>query len=141
LGTHFNVNGYAEDAGISTTLLKGAIKIENLTSGQSRLMKPGQQANIFKNIARISIAAVNPEQAVSWKKGYFLFDNQDITNIMKIMSRWYDVDIEYRNANKHDRYGGTFSRSSNLSETLHNLEQVGKVHFIMQSKKIIVTDQ
>jgi hypothetical protein len=59
---------------------------------------------------------------------------------MKIMSRWYDVDVEYRNTNKHDRFGGTFSRSSNMSEILNNLERIGSVHFKMEAKKVIVLD-
>lgn len=140
LGTRFNVNGYADDAGISTTLLSGSIKVRNLTSGQSSLLVPGQQASIFKNQAPIHIKTVNAEDAISWKNGYFLFDNQDISSVMKIMSRWYDVDIEYSNYNRQDRFGGTFSRSANLSEILHNLEQVGPVHFKMQANKVIVTN-
>ena len=140
LGTRFNVKGYADDAGISTTLLSGSIKVRNLTSGQSSLLSPGQQASIFKDQAPIHIKAVNAEDAISWKNGYFLFDDQDISSVMKIMSRWYDVDIEYSNYNRQDRFGGTFSRSANLSEILHNLEQVGHVHFKMQANKIIVTN-
>lgn len=140
LGTRFNVNGYAEDAAVSTTLLSGSIKVRNLTSGQSSLLAPGQQANIFKDQAPIHIKTVNAEDAISWKNGYFLFDNQDISSVMKIMSRWYDVDVEYSNYNRQDRFGGTFSRSANLSEILHNLEQVGSVHFKMQANKVIVTN-
>lgn len=140
LGTHFNVKGYDEDAGISTTLLAGSIRIKNLTSGKADLLSPGQQAKIYRNKNDINIKTVNTEDAISWKNGYFLFDNQEIKSIMKIMSRWYDVDVEYKNSNKHDRFGGTFSRSANMSEILNNLERIGNVHFKMEAKKVIVFD-
>lgn len=140
LGTSFNVKGYADDAGVSTTLVTGSVRVRNVISGQSGLLRPGQQARILKDQAQISISTVNAENAVSWKNGYFLFDDQDIESIMKTMSRWYDVDVEYNNYNKQERFGGTFSRSSNISDILHSLEQVGHIHFKIQSKKIIVTD-
>jgi transmembrane sensor len=138
LGTSFNINGYADETAVNTTLLAGSIKIKNLTSGKSRLLTPGQQAIIEND--QINIKSVNAGNAISWKNGYFLFDNQDIKSIMKTISRWYDVDIEYKNHNQNERFGGTFSRASNLSETLHNLEQIGHIHFNIQAKKIIVTD-
>lgn len=140
LGTHFNVNGYADDAAISTTLLAGSVRIRNIISGQSSLLAPGQQSRILKNDAAISIKKVNPEDAISWKNGYFLFDNQDIKTIMKMMSRWYDVDIEYNNYNSQERFGGTFSRSSDMSEILRNLEQLGHVRFRVQGRKITITN-
>jgi transmembrane sensor len=140
LGTHFNVKAYDDDAGISTTLLVGSISIKNIKSGEKHLLVPGQQAKLFKDKDQINIKTVNTEDAISWKNGYFLFDNQEIKSIMKIMSRWYDVDIEYRNSNKHERFGGTFSRSSNMSEILNNLERIGNVHFKIEAKKVIVFD-
>nr|WP_067055209.1 FecR family protein [Mucilaginibacter sp. L294] len=140
LGTHFNVKAYDDDAGISTTLLAGSIRIKNLTSGKADLLTPGQQAKIYRDKNDINIKTVNTDDVISWKNGYFLFDNQEIKSIMKIMSRWYDVDIEYKNTNKQDRFGGTFSRSSNMSEILNNLERIGNIHFKMEAKKVIVLD-
>lgn len=139
LGTHFNIKGYEDDTTISTTLLEGSIKIKNLKSGKSSLMKPGQQAGIFKNQNEIQIRGIHAEEAVSWKKGYFIFDDQSIEGIMKTLGRWYDADIEYH-GDSNERFGGTFSRSSNLAEILTNLEQLGKVQFTIKGKKIIVTE-
>lgn len=139
LGTHFNIKGYEDDMAISTTLLEGSIKIKNLKSGKSSLMKPGQQAGIFKNQNEIEIRRIHAEEVVSWKKGYFIFDDQSIEGIMKTLGRWYDADIEYY-GDSQERFGGTFSRSSNLAEILTNLEQLGKVQFTIKGKKIIVTE-
>ncbi|PTS94987.1 anti-sigma factor [Pedobacter sp. HMWF019] len=140
LGTHFNVKGYSDDAGITTTLVSGSVKIRNLTSSQSDLLHPGEQATVFKDKGAISIAAVNSDVAVSWKNGYFLFDGQGIESIMKMLSRWYDLDVDTHLYKRHDKFGGTFSRSSNLLEILKNLEQIGQVHFKIENKKIIVSD-
>lgn len=140
LGTQFNVKAYSDEPGISTTLLEGSVLVNNLESGQSRILKPGQQANITRDSRTIEIDRVNPDQEVSWKSGYFVFDNQEITGIMKTIGRWYDVDIEYRNIYKIEKFGGAFSRSSNLSEILHNLESLGNMHFKIEGRRVIVSD-
>lgn len=139
LGTHFNIKGYPEDSNIATTLLEGSVKIHQLSSGHSRMLIPGQQAKVIENNSEIDISQVKTDQEVAWKNGYFLFDNQDIKTVMKTISRWYDVDVIYKNAPGNDRFGGTFSRNTNLSELLGNLEELGDVHFQIDQRRIIVS--
>jgi len=141
LGTHFNVKAYLDDPDISTTLLTGSVKVTNNTSGVTSVLKPGQQARIINNSGTLDIRPVHADDAISWKNGYFLFDNQDIKSIMKIISRWYDVDIEYNGPAGNERFGGTFSRSSNMQEILTNLERIGHVHFKLFPGKVTVTTQ
>ncbi|NII23971.1 FecR family protein [Pseudoflavitalea sp. X16] len=139
LGTHFNIRSYDDEPGISTTLLVGSVRITNTANGSSGLLRPGQQASLSRTTEKIDIRAVNAEDAISWKNGYFLFDNQDLTTIMKNISRWYDVDVEFTGALGKERFGGTFSRSSNLSQLLQNMEKIGNVHFQLSGPKIIVS--
>ena len=139
LGTHFNVRSYNDEPGISTTLLSGSVRITNTLNGATGLLKPGQQASLSHTTEKIDIRAVNAEDAISWKNGYFLFDNQELTTIMKNISRWYDVDVAFTGALGKERFGGTFSRSSNLSQLLQNMEKIGNVHFQLSGPKIIVS--
>src|ERR1044072_440963 len=141
LGTHFNVKAYPDDPDISTTLLAGLVRVANTTTGNSGVLKPGQQARMINAGGPVDIRSVHAEEAISWKNGYFLFDNQDIRSIMKIISRWYDVDIEYKGALGDERFGGTFSRTSYMPEILTNLERIGHVHFQLFPGKVVVTTQ
>jgi len=43
---------------------------------------------------------VNTDQFIAWTKGKFVFENEPIENILKIMSRWYDFDFEFINGLK-----------------------------------------
>src|SRR5690606_5352201 len=47
LGTHFNVNAYADEDRIKTTLLEGAVKVS--TDRTSALIAPGEQAILSRN--------------------------------------------------------------------------------------------
>jgi hypothetical protein len=140
LGTRFNVRNYDDDKTAATTLLSGSVHIKNTATGKIAMLRPGQEAKIFKADDNLTIRQVNAENAICWKLGYFLFDNQGIESIMRVMSRWYDVDIAYQGPVTKERFGGTFSRSANLSETLKNLEILGKVHFKITPEKVIVTE-
>lgn len=138
LGTHFNIKGYHEDGGISTTLLEGSVQVSSSFSHESKRLMPGQQANISGGSPGISVKKVNVDQATAWKNGYFIFDNQDIRSIMNSISRWYNVDVTFQNGVSQDRFGGTFSRHSNLSEILDNLQELGDVEFQISQQKVVV---
>jgi len=137
LGTHFDVKSYSDDDAASTTLLEGSVLIHNLALNKSQLLVPGQQANLTPN--SMQVKAVNTQQVISWKKGYFLFDNMDISNIMKLISRWYDVDVKYVNVDQRETFGGTFSENTDLKELLQNLQQLGHLHFQIDGRKIVIS--
>lgn len=139
LGTHFNVNSYADEQAISTTLLEGSVRVSNLFTKNAQTLRPGQQSNLSRHTGDIEVKNVHAEEVIAWKNGYFLFDNQDLPSILRTVSRWYDVEIEFQYTGKYERFGGTFSRSSGLRDILNNLEELGHVHFSIDQRKIIVT--
>lgn len=139
LGTHFNVNGYEDEQAINTTLLEGSVKVRNLLTQQEQLLVPGQQSSFNRNKGNIEVKKANTEEVMAWKNGYFLFDDQDLPSILRAISRWYDVEIEYQYTGKYEKFGGTFSRSSELQDILNNLQELGAVHFNIANRKIIVT--
>lgn len=135
LGTHFNINSYDDESLVRTTLLEGSVKIKrnNITS----LLRPGQEAQMDK-IGKIKIINdANTEEAVAWKDGNFQFDRDDIHAVMRQISRWYDVDIEYKGVIA-SHFGGTISRNVDLSQILNMLHLTGKVKFEVKDKRIIV---
>lgn len=140
LGTHFNISSYPDDGQSITALISGKVQVRNTQSGALRLLSPGQGAIILSEKGEIDVNIVNIEQVLAWRNGYFIFDNQDIKSIMKILSRWYDVDIEYNNENIDERFGGTFSRSRNLTEILKNIEQLSKLRFKLYDGRLIVSN-
>ena len=133
LGTHFNIMAYKDEKTTNTTLLEGSVKV---TSGnEHKLIVPGEQARVNGNI---QIAKVDAAQAIEWKNGNFNFSHEDIESIMRKVSRWYNVSVEYQGALTHEGFVGTVPRSENISEVLNTLELTGLVHFKMMERRIIV---
>ncbi|SDT68175.1 FecR family protein [Mucilaginibacter mallensis] len=140
-GTHFNINAYRDEAESKTTLLQGSIALSSTVNHQSVLLTPGQQAASLTGSGKFTLQSVNTQQVVSWKNGYFQFDNFNIATIMKALSRWYDIDVKYDQVNLAETYGGTFSRDSNLQDILNNMSALGKVSFKMTGRTIHVTNK
>jgi transmembrane sensor len=135
LGTHFNVDAYKDEEAIKTTLLEGAVKL--VTGNQQAFLKPGQQA-VLNQQQSFNIRPVNTEEAIAWKNGYFIFNNENIQSIMRKVSRWYDVEVVYNGKVDERDFGGTVSRFDSVADVLKSLELTGTVHFKMEGRRIIV---
>jgi hypothetical protein len=133
LGTHFNVNAYDNESSIKVTLLQGSVKVQNGSSSQ--IIKPGEQARVAGGIKVIN--EVNVDQVMAWKNGRFSFDHAGIKTVMRELSRWYDLDVEYEGVPTNDLFGGDIQRDLPLSKTLDFLKQ-SQVHFEVKGRKVIV---
>jgi transmembrane sensor len=132
LGTYFDINAYADEPVMETTLLEGSVKIGNL------VLKPGEQARMNRNGQITLTKDVDTDQAIAWKNGKFQFgDKADIAAIMRQVARWYDVDVKYMGP-VTGHIGGSISRNVNASQVLRMLEITGGVHFKIEGRKVTV---
>lgn len=136
LGTHFNISSYANDPAIKTTLLEGSVKVTG-TRGNNKVLQPGQQSSLIDG--HMIVENIDTELAVAWKNNQFMFESERIENIMKMVERWYNVEVEYVGEIPDDRFGGAVSRFDNVSKVLSILELTGKVHFRIEGRKIYVS--
>ncbi|WP_051691618.1 FecR family protein [Pedobacter borealis] len=138
LGTHFNVKAYDNETDIKVTLLEGSVKTTK-QNGQSAKLKPGEQARITNKIEVQKDVDLN--EVMAWKKGVFQFKDANIEEIMRQVSRWYDVEIAYEGDVSDLNFAGSVSRQANLSELLKRLEATEMVKFSIKSKKLYVKPQ
>lgn len=129
LGTHFNINAYADESTTNTTLVEGAVRV--LTAQTTTLLKPGQQSKA--DTQGIRVADVDVETAVDWKNGDFIFADENLKSIMRKIARWYGVKVIYQDELSDDTYNAQISRNKNLSEVLYILELSGGLTFIIEN--------
>jgi ferric-dicitrate binding protein FerR (iron transport regulator) len=135
LGTHFNVNAYNDEENVKTTLLEGSVKF--VSGANTNMLKPGQQSQLTTDGMIKVVSNVDVDEVVAWKNGMFDFENAAIEIVMRQLSRWYDVEIEYK-GKTDDLFIAEMRRNIKLSDALKALELTGKVKFEIQGKKIIV---
>ena len=136
-GTHFNINAYPDDNNVTTTLLEGSVQISN--NGQQVMLVPGEQGVSIKSGGAIKVSKADLQQAIAWKNGYFIFHDLSIVEVMKQVSRWYDVDIEYQDENvKNNEFGGAISRYKSITELLDNMQLTRSIHYKIEGRRVII---
>ena len=143
LGTHFNVNAYADEPDTKTALLEGSVRVS--VAGKpdteqkdllTKVLKPGEQSELYGN--HLKIGNGNAESAIAWKNGKFQFENEPIESVMRKIARWYDVDIDYHGNMEKKMFSGTISKYDNVNEVLKMLQLTGTVYFKINERRITV---
>jgi transmembrane sensor len=136
LGTTFNVMAYDDEAHIKTTLVEGSVKVSN--TQETLLLKPGEQSVVHRKKETLKVVRADLDEALAWKTGQFIFNDEDLESIMRKVARWYDVEIDFKENFRNLRFTGGMSRFENVSGVLNMLELTGTVHFAIKERRIEV---
>ena len=135
LGTTFNISAYPQEE-YQTTLVNGSVKV-NTETGESCILKPSQQATISLGDSSIQVRRVDAGFYTSWVKGKIHFKDQRLEDIMKTLSRWYDMEVIFANERIKDlRFGCNVDRYSEITPFVRLLEETQKVHVKINNKTI-----
>ena len=135
LGTHFNISSYADDETEKTTLLEGSVKVS--ATGNTKILKPGQQAKLYGG--KIQVNDTDTDLAVAWKNNEFVVESEHLENIMKMVERWYNVEVVYLGEKTNQRFSGKVSRFDKLSKVLEIVEFTGEAHFKVKGRTVYVS--
>lgn len=135
LGTHFNINAYANERATVTTLLQGSVKVST-SSGNSRTLVPGLETVVVKD--NIGIRPADEDNAIAWTENNFVFNKEELGSIMRKISRWYDVDIVCPPNIAGLSFSGSISRSRNIKQVLKIMELTNSIHFKFEERRIII---
>jgi len=131
LGTHFNLKVYGDGNHTTTTLLEGSVKVNNM------MLKPGQESTLTSG--QIKVREVDTDNAISWKNGFFTFDEEPLESILITICRWYDVDIQFKDEELRTKvFSGRISRYVKVSQVLNKLALTRAVRFEIKGRTITV---
>lgn len=136
-GTHFNVNAYPDNSMVTTTLLEGSVQMSH--NGQATMLIPGEQGTSPVSGGAVAVSRADLQQAIAWKNGYFLFHDLGLAEVMRQVSRWYDVDIEFQDEEVKSReFGGVISRYKSITQLLDNMQLTGSAHYKIEGRRVII---
>jgi ferric-dicitrate binding protein FerR (iron transport regulator) len=146
LGTKFNVNAYANEPVVTTTLLEGKIGLTTSFRKTPVILEPGNQAVYpqgnssqpdYLNEIKIQKADTGP--VIAWTQNAFVFSNTSLAVAMRQIERWYDVDVVMKGDLANEAIMANLSRDIPISRVMHKLSLTGHLHFTIEGKRIIVT--
>ena len=139
LGTEFNIKAYTGETHIYTTLVEGKVALSydrNTPAspiGKQNIL-PLQQSQYNIQDKTISLSKVNVSDVISWKEGIFSFDYTPLEDIMKVLERWYDMQVVFENDTlRKERFIGSINKKYTIEEVLSalmetNIIQTYEIH-------------
>ena len=141
-GTQFNVKAYKEDSNVSATLVEGKISIgykNNSGEEKEYKLKQGQQSMLDKKSGAIDVKEVNTSIYTSWKEGIYFFDKQRLEDIMKDLSRWYGLEVVFKDNNAKNRVlSGKLNREETPEELLNSFAKLMPGHIKIEGKTVTI---
>jgi ferric-dicitrate binding protein FerR (iron transport regulator) len=158
LGTEFNIKANKDETNVYTTLVEGKVAVTPLVMSSRALpesqntfgdegskrsltrdLTPDQQSSLNINTGNLTIAPVDVYYEVSWKDGIFNFKNKSLKDIMRTLSRWYDMDVVIKNKDLESvTFTGALGKSQPIEEILSAIQSTVINNYEIHDKTIII---
>lgn len=131
-GTKFDIQSYKLDNASTVVLVEGKISMKSNEdiSEKEVFLKPNQRASILDGTRKIEVDNIeNTDEYTSWTEGYLSFSDEDITHLLKQVSRYYNVDISIVGAEKVDKIFGKLDLKDNLENVLDGIAFISNTKY------------
>ncbi|SFE07993.1 FecR family protein [Flavobacterium phragmitis] len=137
LGTQFNIKAYKDEENLITTLKEGKVVIDYGTKKEE--LSPGEQSVIHSATSSLRITPANLDRELAWLNGQFVFDNLTLKDIVKVLSRWYDVEFIIKEETiKNEKFKGQFSKNQNLEVILELIKTTNQIKSYEIKEKTVI---
>lgn len=135
LGTKFNVSAYEASQDVSVVLVSGKVNVRTDNRAES-VLEPSDRLIYEKGAT--DIKKVNVENYISWKDGYYTFDNEEFSIVLDKLSNYYGKKITYNSEVGALRCSGSLNLGDDMVKILTGLESTMPVNFTIESEYISV---
>ena len=102
-------------------------------------LAPGEQATWNSQMTRLQKGQVNTALYCSWRDGKWLFENESLEEILKLVARRYDVQIQWKNEQlKRAQFSGEIRLPEKVEDVLKLLELADNLSLTMTGQEVEV---
>jgi len=143
LGTHFNVNAYATDTLVETTLLEGSVAVSDNKNGNQVILKPNETAVYRKATGMLTMHSdSDADNEISWRDGILSFNNATMGEIARQLSHHFNVTIQIEGEQlRNYKLNASFKQDETLEEILEMLAPIGDFTYKTISSNVIELKQ
>lgn len=140
LGTRFNVNAYAPERAIRTTLVSGKVRVSDREDKAAVVLEPGQQA-VWKKDG-LTTREVDALAVSAWVDGKFYFEEgMTLEEITEQLQRWYDIDFFFASERvKRFVFAGMIKKEYTANEIFSMIEKAARVKFTVNGRTVTVSE-
>ncbi|MGQ8335528.1 FecR family protein [Sunxiuqinia sp. A32] len=136
LGTSFNVVSYDADSIAEVVVETGKVKVyTNTTKKQKVVLLPSERLVINQIDSRLTKYHVNVENYTSWKSGRLIFYNDNLDEVIRKLSRYFNVDfIVEKDVNREQLFRAIMA-DENLEEVLRYMSLTMNLNYSVIDRK------
>ena len=139
LGTSFNLRAYQDEEMIQTTLVEGRVCM--FTDKKRILLYPNEQGAIELKTGNLVKKQVDVQAYIGWKNGRFIFERQTLEDIMRTLSRWYDVQVVFQSEKaRHIEFTGNLRRYDDFGQIVSMLALACPAKFNVSGTTIYIAE-
>jgi ferric-dicitrate binding protein FerR (iron transport regulator) len=136
LGTKFNVTAYPEENVTEVVLQEGKVNVNGFKDLYKVAMKPDEKFTYNKKSQSGSIQEVKASQFSAWKDGLLVFRNEPLSEVLKRVSRWYNVDIVLNDQELENfKYRATFQEEQ-VEEVIRLISLTVPIEYSFNNREI-----
>jgi len=140
LGTSFDVASYGDEKFSEVILVEGSVNLAAKEADKifvSRTLQPGQRGVYNESTGNIRTEEVSVDKYISWRDGNLIFRDDKMAEVVKRLSRWFNVEIIIIDPEiKSYIYKATF-RNENLVQVLNLLKISAPIDFEITDRKAL----
>ncbi len=93
LGTTFNVIANEDEQTEEIVLQTGKVDVSSKSGDQMAVLKPNEQLTLDIEKQTVNKNDVEASQYTSWKEGKLVFRNENMQQVARRLSRWYNAEV------------------------------------------------
>ena len=139
VGTAFNIKAYKNETKIYTTLIEGKVSV-SYNNSIKEYLSPNKQAIYNLNDHTFKINTIEVYNEIAWKEGIFSFENKTLKEMMVVLTRWYDIEVDIQNMKAaEEEFIGSLSKNQSMNEILEIIKNFGIIkEYKVEPKKITI---
>ena len=144
LGTKFNVKAYKDDKEFTTVLVEGKVsmKVQDQLFSKDEILAPNQKMTLVKGQDDFQRSNVDDTGFyTNWIYGYLEFKNANLSDVLKSIQRYYNIDIELNTSNQSSMVSGKLDLKSEPDRILNGLGLLSHTKIIKSDNKYVVFDE
>ena len=142
LGTAFNIRSYHFLKSILVTVTRGKVEVQKAAGADGpdkKILLPNEQVCYDMKTREIRKVNVNSANAVAWKEGKLLFDNESIANVIAILENKFDVKIRAEESIREYHMTAEFASTDSLPRILDLLSLANNLEYRFENNQITLS--
>lgn len=135
LGTKFNISSYTDEEESSVVLVEGSVNVCTKKNEQIRLT-PNQKLSFLAD--KNKIETVDVYDYISWKDGMLRFKKETMSNILKRLSRYYNVPIKCTSTVSSRTGSGKLVLFDDIEQVMETFSMLYNTHYRFESDTLFI---